>query len=567
MSEIARIFDDYVRFATAEPDARVFAGVDRDLGSLNDPSLEAAASRVSEARTQLERAEAADLAGESFDVGVDVDLVRLSLRRAIHDDTYTWNGRNRLQQMPNAAFDVSEGIFLIFANDPRPDGDRLADVLARVEQIPDFLESMLGRLDTPVARWVDIDVEKVREVPKLLDTVRGWADEVSWPDATRLGSAAERARPALRSYTERLSAMPTTTSMHLDDSNARELVRLRGVEKTLEELHGIASDYLGEASARIKHLRSRIVRRRGLPEDMPVAELHRHLSSTFAVDIGDGPLERVLDRYQAEREKILAWIAERDLFEVPGDQDMKILRTPGFMEPSIPAGAMMPPPALREGTRRSLVYLTLSDELLDEHTELSIPGMMIHEGIPGHHLQLATSALNPSPIRRLYSANDYAEGWTTMLEDYMLDLGYMGDLEDEARFCGTRDLSRIGARVVLDLFFMTGRREFLDVGVDCDLSSPDPFVAAGHLLEAVTGFVPGRVTAELNWYSQERGYPLSYLLGNRTVWGLKAELAAADNGLSGLDLDRAFHRVYLRSGNMPIAWLRRVLVHEGLLPA
>jgi len=246
---------------------------------------------------------------------------------------------------------------------------------------------------------------------------------------------------------------------------------------------------------------------------------------------------------------------------------MTILRTPGFMEPSIPAGAMMPPPPLREGTRRSLVYLTLSQELLAEHTELSIPGMMIHEGIPGHHLQLATSAGNESVIRRIYDGADYAEGWTTMLEDYILDLGYMGDLEEEARFTGKRDLSRIGARVVLDLFFMTGNRAYLDVGLDVDVSDPDPFVAAGRLLKKVTGFVDGRVEAELNWYSQERGYPLSYLLGNVTVWDLKRDLAAAENGLSGLDLDRAFHRIFLRSGNMPIAWLRRVFVDRGLLAA
>ncbi len=132
----------------------------------------------------------------------------------------------------------------------------------------------------------------------------------------------------------------------------------------------------------------------------------------------------------------------------------------------------------------------------------------------------------------------HAEGWTTMLEDYMLDMGYMGELTDEARFVGKRDISRIGARVAIDLFFMTGEKDFIDIGVPCDLSSDDPFEAAGNLLTAVTGFVPGRVQAELNWYSQERGYPFSYLTGNRMVWDLKRDVAAA-SGLSGVELDRA----------------------------
>ena len=44
---------------------------------------------------------------------------------------------------------------------------------------------------------------------------------------------------------------------------------------------------------------------------------------------------------------------------------------------------------------------------------------------------------------------------------------------------------------------MTGNRDYLDVGVTADISSADPFDAAGNLLTAVTGFVPGRVQAEL----------------------------------------------------------------------
>jgi uncharacterized protein (DUF885 family) len=115
---------------------------------------------------------------------------------------------------------------------------------------------------------------------------------------------------------------------------------------------------------------------------------------------------------------------------------------------------------------------------------------------------------------------------------------------------------------------MTGEKSFLDVGVDCDLSASDPFVAAGDLLQAVTGFTPTRIQAELNWYSQERGYPLSYLTGNHLVWQLKHDLEESKRGeLQGLDLDRQFHRAYLKAGNMPLTFLRRAFVHQRLLSA
>ena len=80
---------------------------------------------------------------------------------------------------------------------------------------------------------------------------------------------------------------------------------------------------------------------------------------------------------------------------------------------------------------------------------------------------------------------------------------------------------------------------------------------------AATGFTPGRAQAELNWYSQERGYPLSYLVGNHQVWRLKRDYqrAVADE-LSEAQIDRSFHQIYLSSGNMPVARLRRVFEHE-----
>ena len=99
---------------------------------------------------------------------------------------------------------------------------------------------------------------------------------------------------------------------------------------------------------------------------------------------------------------------------------------------------------------------------------------------------------------------------------------------------------------------MSGEKRFLDVGVPFDDSSDDPFVSAGNLLGTITGFTPERVQSELNWYSQERGYPLSYLAGNRAVWALRRE-AEAHTKKSGDDFARHFHDVFLPE-DYPAAW-------------
>ncbi len=552
---------------TRDPNACVFKGIDQRLDELPDPSAANVAARVAEARALLARAEALDPNTLDFDRALDLDLARLTLRGGILEDTWTFNGRTRAQQKPAAGDDIGDGLFQMFINDPRPAADRLANITARLEKVPRYLTLLLDRLDTPVQRWVDIDLEKVTELPGLFSTLRGWARTEGWEGTDRLDDAVATAEIALRDYAEHLAAQPTTTSFHLGDETTRALVASRGIELDLEKIHALAKAFLARNRDRVESLRAVLLDRYDLAPELSVADTQAWLKKHYATPVEDGELEQILVRYQAERERILAWIGERQLFPIPPDQDMTILRTPAFMAPSIPAGAMMPPPAFREGTRRSLVYLTLSEELRDEHTEIEIPVMMIHEGIPGHHLQLATAATHASTVRRHFDALEHAEGWTTMLEDYMLDQGYMGELTDEARFCGALDIARIGARVAIDLFFLTGDKAYLDVGVPCDLSSDDPFEAAGNLLQEVTGFTPGRVQAELNWYSQERGYPMCYLVGNHLVWRLKRDVETAWQSRPKDEIDRAFHRTYLQSGNMPVSFLRRVMAHEGLLQA
>jgi len=559
-----RFAQDYHQHLLEDANTCVSMGVDERLGELPDPSAAAHEARASRARGLLARLNAMDRAALDFDGNLDADLARLTLEAQVHRATHTFNGRTCHAQRPSAADDIGDGIFLQFVNDPRDPAERLHTITSRMQAIPGYLEALLARLDTPVARWTSMELEKVAALPQLFDTLQGWAVESGWDGRARLESASDAARSALLDYAAELAKLPTTNQLHLEEADARRIVELRGIDRSLEQLHAMARDFLAETGEVVEALRGRLVKKYGLPAGATADELTRFLADHYRVKLTDGRLEDILDRYEEERRRIDAFIGERDLFPVPADQDLRIMRTPGFMTPSIPAGAMMPPPPFRPGVRRSMVYLTLSAELAAEHTELSIPGMMIHEGIPGHHLQLATASMHPSVIRRHYDGAHHAEGWTTMLEDYMLDMGYMGELTDEARFEGKRDISRIGARVAIDLFFMTGEKDFLDVGVPCDLSSDDPFEAAGNLLAAVTGFVPGRVQGELNWYSQERGYPLSYLTGNRMVWELKRDVERA-SGLSGIDLDRRFHQLYLVSGNMPVSFLRRVFEHEGLL--
>ena len=537
------------------------------MDDLPDPSLQAIESTVSQGKRLRAELRSFPRGVLEFDEMLDLDLAILQVEFEIYSNTYTFNGKIELQQKPTAGGDISDGLFLLFINDPRPARERLDNITARLEKVPEYLNKLIKRLDTPIKRWVAIDVEKVTGLPELFDTIYNWGQEQQYPQMKRLAAARQQAELALTDYIQQLTAMPTTTNLFIGREQASKLVKLRGIDQSLNQLHQTAAEFLKDISEQISELHAKLVGKYQLPPSTSVEELHSFLNKRYQVKLDHtGSMDQIIVRYQQERDKILSYVQKRDLFPIFSEQEMLIMQTPAFMAPSIPAGAMVSPPPFRSGVKKSIVYLTLSEELLDEHTELSIPSMMIHEGIPGHHLQMATACNHPSIVRRHCNAMEHAEGWTTMLEDYMLDIGYMEHCTDEARFAAKRDLSRIGARVAIDLYFMTGDKKYLDVGIDVDVSSDDPFINAGKLLQKVTGFVAGRVEAELNWYSQERAYPLSYLTGNKLAWELKKDLAHAQKGqLEGAELDRVFHRLYLKSGNMPLIFLRRVFEHNKLL--
>jgi uncharacterized protein (DUF885 family) len=66
---------------------------------------------------------------------------------------------------------------------------------------------------------------------------------------------------------------------------------------------------------------------------------------------------------------------------------------------------------------------------LEEYNRHMLQILTIHEAYPGHYVQLAVAAQNPSLIRRLLQSGAYVEGWAVYGEITMLNEGYgNGDL-------------------------------------------------------------------------------------------------------------------------------------------
>lgn len=566
---------DYLNLITQDANSCVALGADKKLGDLPKLDEDALTETLSLAQALLIKSEAALSMGSSLaqtnsanavESEIDIALIKLSAQQFISGLTLKSENIESYKQMPKAGEQISSGIFLLVTNDPRPAIERIENIHSRLLQVPRFLDEVIAMLDTPVKRWVDIDCETIEGLPEFFESILAWAKSENYAEADKLEVVISSANKAMAQYVSDIRELKTTDDFMIGEDKAQALIASKGIELTLTDIHEMTRSFVASTQEQIEALRTKLTEKYQLDSSTSIESLQQYLLKKFAVKVENDDLQSVIKRYQDEADKISDFIVDTGLFPIPQDQSMNIMQTPNFMAPMIPAGAMMQPPALRAGIKTSLVYLTLSKELLDEHTELGIPVMMVHEGIPGHHLQLATASLHPSVVRKTFPAMEFAEGWTTMLEDYMLDQGYMGELTDEARFIAKLDISRISARVAIDLYFMTGNLDYLSIGYTCDLTSDDPFVNAGNLLKVVTGFTDGRVQAELNWYSQERGYPLSYLVGNQLVWALKRDFVATQKAyMSTKEMDKLFHQTYLEAGNMPVAMLRRIFKAKGLI--
>jgi uncharacterized protein (DUF885 family) len=555
----------YKEYLATDPDKSMSLGMTNKLGELSDPSLAAHYKRIDETKALLAKIE--NETSEDFYQSLDLKLMALDLKQSLFRDTLTFNGKLQRQQHPKGVDGISQGILQLFINDPRKSSERLNNIVSRLEQAPENLKKEFEALDCPVERWRDVEIQRAKGLPEFFATIVTWAQIENYAQAAELERAIVATNKALEMYQDDLSKMATTNQFAIGEEKVKELLALMEIDKSPLQLHDMAKNYLRETYAIIESLKKRIVKKYGLKQDTSASDVQAFLNKKYGVALKNDNVDSIIDIYEMQKNDLLQFVVETGMFPRVENQEIKIVKTPVFLEPVIPAGACWTPIPLREGIKTSLVYLTLKKELVDEHTYLGIPLMMAHEGIPGHHLQLASASLQSSFVRKIFNASEHAEGWTTMLEDYLLDHGLIDDdMVDEARFVAKREIARLGARVGIDLYFMTGNSLYLEMGYDVDFTSDDPFDNAAKLLKTATGFSDCRVQAELNWNSTDRGYPLCYLTGNQLVWELKNDMASQNpKRLSGVDLDREFHRIYLQSGCMPIKSLREVFKHEGFL--
>ena len=177
---------------------------------------------------------------------------------------------------------------------------------------------------------------------------------------------------------------------------------------------------------------------------------------------------------------------------------------------------------------------------------------VFHEGVPGHHLQIAQAVYNRAELnswrRLLAGTSGHAEGWALYAERLMEQLGY---LDDPADRLGMLDGQRMrAARVVLDIGVHLGKPRLDGTGV-WDAEYALQFMRQN--VNMSDQFVQFEVNRYLGWPGQAP----SYKVGQRICEQVRDGVRAAEGEAFSF---KAFHKRALDMGGVGLDTLRTALL-------
>lgn len=241
--------------------------------------------------------------------------------------------------------------------------------------------------------------------------------------------------------------------------------------------------------------------------------------------------EEVRDYTQATYER--AHAAAGKIVLTPPVATVKLEPFPAFQQASAPGGQYLP--AADDGSRSATYYYR---NVPKDLYRTSLQNVILHETLPGHHLQIAFLAehgrKDNHPIARLLFFSGPGEGWATYAEEFAREIGlYDSDLDYIGGLMGS-----ITPMMVADL------------GMQVKGWTTDQ--AIEYIKEAMPMRPPERAKQSVATITGLPGFVLAYPLGGMQWEKMRAR---AQKKLGDRFDVRAFHQVLLEDGMLPFAAL------------
>ncbi len=542
--EIDRLAEDYfAAYLASEPTEAHLLGDYQHAARFEDPSRAEEDRRVAELRDFLARAAAIDEA-------VLDEQQRISLEVLVSDAT--------------TRVDMLEGRFAELAADPIfgiqtalpivagmlaiPDIDVAEAMLAKYHAVGDSFLALAERQREGVARGrasaefaVTATIEQldralatpVAEDPLLGTTpLPDGVDVDAW--RARMCEAIETSiRPGMAAYRDVLRDVVAPVSRPDDRAGLRWLPDgAYDYDRTLrfftttgltaQEIHDIGLQQVAQLADEYRALGPEVV---GSDDLDTIFEAMR---SDPKLHFERG--EQLVEASEVAMQR--AWDALPEWFEV-------LPQAPCAVQSTVSGAKAFYFPPATDGSRGGTFFINVDDP--GSWGTFELESMAFHEGIPGHHLQLAiASELTGVPEFRKHLINSaYAEGWGLYTERLSDEMGlYSGSVDRMGMYAAD---SMRACRLVVDtgLHALGWSRQ----------QAVDYMLANSPLAEGV-------VRPEVDRYIVTPGQATSYMIGRLEILRMRTEAQARQG--KAFDI-LAFHSAVLDSGALPLGVLDRVV--------
>jgi len=429
--------------------------------------------------------------------------------------------------------------FILIIRRFAPAEERYKSLAGRLNDIPRFLseaENTLSESDSVPKIWIDITRDICRSGKAFFNQsvcqLAGQQDLLK----NELLAASTLASKAFDNYVQ-----------FLDNELARKPDRSFAAGEEyfnflLKEYHVLPYDATQLKKIGLEYIESTISQMEEIAADIDSSKDWTEIINDIKSDTPKP--EEILEYYREMMQKSREFVIDKNFVSVPEDESLEVIETPVFSRSMLPYAAYMRP-APFEKEQKGFFWVTPVDtglpeekvkEQLSGHSRAAIVKKAIHEGYPGHHLQLCHANRLKSKIRRLMGTTSFIEGWAFYCEEMMKEQGFYDD--KRIVLIQLKDQLWRACRVVIDVGLHTGDMTFGE---------------AVEMLVKTARLEKGSAVAEVKRYTHTPAQPMSYLTGKIELTKLIEEYREKYPAASLKEI----HDFVLSCGSFPIALIRK----------
>jgi uncharacterized protein (DUF885 family) len=432
-TEFTAAANEYVaKYLESTPEAATSAGDHRFDGRLSDYSEAGRERTLAVHQDFLNRIDSIDPAKLTVQNGIDYQIARNRARTAIWNHyvlrEYEWDP---LQYNPG------NSLYLLLERDFAPLPERLESLRSRLDAIPEYLHSAKSSLTNPPRIFTETAIAQNRGTLSLVEKLAPEQAAKVPGMQEKLAPSQQRATAALREWGTWLEkdllprsdrdfrVGPVLFATKLQFALDSELSPIQIRERAEAELE-VAQEAIYQTALIL-------VRKWSLSADASDRE------KTVRLVLDKLAAQRpsaadVLTKAERDVGEATAFVKAHGLVTVPTNP-LQVVPMPEFQRGVAVATCASPGPLEKRGQ----TFLNISpppenwnaaqvDSFFREYNDFMLKDLVVHEGMPGHFLQIAHANrfAAPTVVRSLFRSGSFVEGWAVYAERVMAERGFGG---------------------------------------------------------------------------------------------------------------------------------------------